>query len=92
MPALPLAAILDTAAAGPLRGALRQAIDGGAPLILDGSGVERIGQACLQVLLAGKAAAEGQGLAFAIEAASPALDGMANLAGLSILLAPPVHA
>jgi chemotaxis protein CheX len=85
---LSLAATLDTAAAGPLRQALRQAIERGAPVTLDGSGVERVGQACLQVLVAARAAAGERGVAFAIADPSPALDGMAALAGLS----PLVHA
>lgn len=82
-----LASILDTAAAGPLRAELRKAVDGGRPVVIDGSAVERTGQACLQVLVAAKAAADGAGLAFGIQEPSAALTEMATLAGLHSLVA-----
>ncbi len=83
MTAFPLPAILDTAAAPALRDALAERLAAGEPLSLDGSAVERIGQACLQVLIA----AQATGAGFAITDASPALSDMTALAGLSPLLA-----
>lgn len=82
-----LAAVLDTAAAAPLRQTLRTAIDAVQPINIDASGVERIGQACLQILAAGEAAAESAGLDFHIVGASPAFADMATLAALDTLLA-----
>ncbi len=87
MTPLPLPAVLDTAAAPALRNLLVQHLATGAPLLLEGSGVERIGQACLQVLVAAETAAQAAGVAFAIECPSPALTDMTALAGLSPLLA-----
>jgi len=82
----PLPAILDTPAAGPLRVTLRQAVEKGQPLLLDGAAVERIGTACLQVLLAGREAAARGALPFAIVNPAPALVEMAALAGLDDLV------
>ncbi len=87
MPPIPLPAILDTAAATPLRQTLCEAITAGRPLVLDGAGVERIGQASLQVLVAGERAAARAAVDFRILAPSPALAEMATLAGLDSLLA-----
>ncbi len=87
MTALSLPAILDTAAAPALRDLLAAHVAGGGTLLLDGSGVERIGMACLQVLLAAETAAQAAGVAFAITDASPALTDMTALAGLTPLLA-----
>ncbi|KQN37412.1 hypothetical protein ASG37_10165 [Sphingomonas sp. Leaf407] len=87
MTPLPLSAVLDTAAAPALRDLLVERLSAGEPLLLDGSGVERIGQACLQVLIAAETAARAAGVAFAIDAPSPALADMTALAGLSPLLA-----
>ena len=84
---LALAPVLDTPAAGLLRVALRQALEQGQPLLLDGSAVERAGQACLQVLAAGERSAQRPGLDFRVDHASPALAEMAALAGLGALLA-----
>ena len=81
-----LPASLDTAAAGPLRLELRTPVDAHEPVMLDGSAVERIGQACLQVLAAAQIAAAAAGIAFAIDTPSPALTEMAGLAGLATLL------
>ena len=80
-----LASTLDTAAAGPLRLALRQELQRGEALVLDGGAVERIGQACLQVLAAGQADAARSDIEFRIEPASPAFVEMALLAGLPSL-------
>lgn len=82
-----LAAILDTAAATPLRQTLRTAIDAGQPIRIDAAGVERVGQACLQILVATEAAAESAGIEFSITGASPAFADMATLAALDTLLA-----
>lgn len=81
-----LPASLDTAAASPLRLELRTLVDAHEPVMLDGSAVERIGQACLQVLAAAQIAATAAGLAFAIDMPSPPLTEMAGLAGLATLL------
>lgn len=82
-----LAPVLDTAAAAPLRQALRSALDAAQPILLDASAVERIGQACLQVLAATEAAADLAGLDFRVVGASPAFADMATLAALDTLLA-----
>ncbi|WP_294318272.1 STAS domain-containing protein [uncultured Sphingomonas sp.] len=82
-----LPAILDTPAAAPLRQTLRDAIGTGRPIQLDASGVERIGQACLQVLAAAEVAAEEAGQPFHITGASPVFADMATLAALDTLLA-----
>lgn len=82
-----LASLLDTAAAGPLRQTLRKALGEEGPLALDGSGVERAGQASLQVLAAAAAAAAAAGREFRIVGASPVLTEMAGLAGLPSLVA-----
>ncbi len=82
-----LPAVLDTPAAAPLRQTLRDAIGAGRPIQLDASGVERIGQACLQVLAAAEAAAEESGQEFHIVDASPVFADMATLAALDTLIA-----
>ncbi|KQR88093.1 hypothetical protein ASG07_00240 [Sphingomonas sp. Leaf343] len=78
--------MMDTSAAGPLRQALKQALGQGGPLAIDGSGVERAGLACLQVLAAGRSAAAQAEVDFRIDPVSPALAGMVSLAGLDALL------
>jgi anti-anti-sigma regulatory factor len=87
MATIPLPAVLDTPAAGELRTTLRQSIRGGQPLSLDGAGVERVGLACLQVLVAGKAAAARAGVNLSIVHPSQSLTDMATMAGLGTLLA-----
>lgn len=82
-----LPAVLDTPAAAPLRQTLRDAIGNGQPIHIDASGVERIGQACLQVLAAAEAAAEDAAQDFRIVGASPVFADMATLAALDTLLA-----
>lgn len=86
MTAHPLAPSLDTAAAAPLRLYLLGLIERHKPLVLDGSGVTRAGQACLQVLACAREEARTDGLAFRIENPSDALAGMAALAGLATVL------
>lgn len=76
---------LDTEAAASLRQSLTKMVEDAKPLSVDGSEVELVGQACLQVLVAARRAANEQGLAFAIERPSPALVEAATLAALDIL-------
>lgn len=83
---IPLAAVLDTAAAGPLRLSLRKAIQEAAPVSVDGGMVDRVGLACLQVLAAAKWSAEEAGVAFRIDGPSSALADMAALCGLRDLV------
>ncbi len=82
-----LAAILDTAAAAPLRQTLSEAIATGQPVTIDATGVDRIGQACLQVLTAAEMATRDAGIDFRIVGASPAFTDMVTLAALDTLLA-----
>jgi len=84
---LVLPAVLDTPAAAALRQTLRDSIGSVQPIQIDASGVERIGQACLQVLAAAEAAAEDAGQEFRIVGASPAFADMATLAALDTLIA-----
>jgi chemotaxis protein CheX len=85
---LSLPAILDTPAAADLRDALRARIATGEGVLLNGAAVEQAGLACLQLLVAAKAAAAAGGQRFAIDAAAPPLREMASLAGLSALFDP----
>lgn len=82
-----LPAVLDTPAAAPLRQMLRDSVGSGQTIRIDASNVERIGQACLQVLAAAEAAAEDAGQEFRIVGASPAFADMATLAALDTLIA-----
>ncbi len=82
-----LPAVLDTPAATALRQTLRDAIAAGGSVTIDASAVERIGQACLQVLAAAEAAAEDAELEFRIVGASPVFADMATLAALDTLIA-----
>jgi chemotaxis protein CheX len=79
---------LDTAAATPLRQELLARLALGQPILLDGSNVKRVGQACLQVLVAAHAAARAEGVAFDMVASSGILDEMVTLAGLDAVLEP----
>ncbi len=87
MDVIALPPVIDTPAAAPLRRTLLDAIAAGRALHIDGGAVERIGQAGLQVLAAAQATAAARGLAFRIAPSSPALDAMATLAALPILIA-----
>lgn len=80
-----LAPTLDTEAATPLRASLLQAISSGTSVTLDGSAVERAGTACLQVLVAAKAAAEAEGLSFRLLEPSATLLDAARMAALDAL-------
>ncbi|MBV7257158.1 STAS domain-containing protein [Pacificimonas sp. WHA3] len=83
---LALDTVLDTTAAAPLRAALRKSVTDQQPLALDGSAVESVGQACLQVLAAAEAAAYSASLDFRILNPSAALTEMTRLVGLDTLL------
>ncbi|WP_158744810.1 STAS domain-containing protein [Acidisphaera sp. L21] len=63
--------VLDLTAAGPLAADLLGRR--GAPLMIDGSGVQRLGAQCLQVLMAAKATWAADGNYFSVEAPSDAL-------------------
>ena len=77
----------DTSAAPPLRRALISLAEAGEAVRLDGSQVDRLGTACLQVLWAGKVMAVREGRGFEIKDPSPAMTEMATLAGLDDLFA-----
>jgi len=82
-----LPSVLDTPAASVLHSTFCDAIGRDESLLINGSAVERVGQACLQVLTAAALQARQSGLAFRIDEPSPQLAEMANLAGLDFLLA-----
>ncbi|MDE0877282.1 MAG: STAS domain-containing protein [Sphingomonas bacterium] len=84
---LSLVSVLDTPAATPLRRGLLRLAETAEPIQLDGSAVDRVGTACLQVLSAGQAAARHAGREFRIADPSPALVEMATLAGFDDLFA-----
>lgn len=69
--AVRLAANLDLLAAKPLHQELMALR--GKPVRIDGSGVERLGAQCLQVMLAAAAAWKMEGMALQLDDASPAL-------------------
>ncbi len=60
--------VLDLTAAGPLTSDLL--MRRGAPLVIDGSAVERLGAQCLQVLLSARATWAADGHSFSVEAPS----------------------
>ncbi len=70
---VPLVADLDLFAAESLRDALCEAIDHGKRLVLDGSRVERLSTACIQVLLSAARTIERDGREMRLEDPSPAL-------------------
>lgn len=78
---------LDTAAAPPLRLALKKLIEQSQPLAIDGSAVEQAGQACLQVLVAARTAATQQGLPFTLTVASAPLADTVALAAIDLTAA-----
>ena len=79
---------LDTAAAAPLRQELLARLELRQPMLMDGAGVVRVGQACLQVLASARAAAAKHSVPFAVTNPSHALSEMAALAGLATVLEP----
>ena len=82
-----LPALLNSAAAQPLVDLLKERLADNEPIILDGSAVSQLGQACLQVLLGARAAAASRKLSFTIHNPSEALSMMADMAGCGDLLA-----
>lgn len=82
-----LAAVLDTAAAQPLAEMLRERLTESEPLLLDGSAVSQVGQACLQVILGAQSAAAARGIALTISKPSDAMSNMITLVGCADLLA-----
>ncbi len=82
-----LSSRLDTAAAGPLRQALKKQIDAGLPVAIDASAVDQIGQACLQVLAAARAAAVARGLTWQVALPGAAMVEAGELAALDVLTA-----
>ncbi|MDR6786817.1 chemotaxis protein CheX [Sphingomonas sp. BE138] len=78
---------LDTAAAGPLRQSLKKLVEEGQPIAIDASEVDQIGQACLQVLAAARAAAVARSLAWQVAAPSMAMIEAGQLAALDVLTA-----
>jgi len=81
-----LPAVLNSAAAQPLLDLLKERLADNEPIILDGSAVSQLGQACLQVLLGARAAAGSRELTFIINNPSEALSMMADMAGCGELL------
>ena len=81
-----LPAVMNAAAAQPLLDLLKERLADNEPLILDGSAVSQLGQACLQVLLGARAAAGSRELAFSINNPSEALSAMVDVAGCGDLL------
>ncbi len=67
---IPLPPVLDTAAATPLAAALRVALAGGKPILVDASSVQRLGTACAQVLVAAAGAGQAAGLELSWKAPS----------------------
>ena len=88
MPADPLPTISDTDAAGPLRQSLLARIERGEDIHCDGSGVARIGQACLQVLASTRATALARGIGFGIDDPSEAMSRMIAVSALDAALSP----
>ena len=81
-----LPAVLNSAAAQPLADLLKERLADNEPIILDGSAVSQLGQACLQVLLSARATAAARKLAFAINNPSDTLSTMTEMSGCSELL------
>jgi chemotaxis protein CheX len=78
---------LDTAAAGPLHQSLKKLVEAGQPIAIDGNAVDQIGQACLQVLAAGRAAAVARGLSWQVAFPSVAMIEAGELAALDVVTA-----
>lgn len=81
-----LPAALNSAAAQPLVELMRERLADNEPIILDGSAVAQLGQACLQVLLGARTAAASRQIAFTIHNPSETLSMMAEMAGCGDLL------
>jgi anti-anti-sigma regulatory factor len=68
-----LSSVLDVLAAAPLCEELRTRLSSDELLELDGSAVERVSTACLQIILTASITARSQGAALRLTAPSPAL-------------------
>ncbi|MEH3123884.1 MAG: STAS domain-containing protein [Sphingomonas phyllosphaerae] len=78
---------LDTAAAAPLRQSLSSLVEAAQPIVIDGGAVDQIGQACLQVLAAARAAAVARGLSWQVAFPSVAMVEAGKLAAIDVLTA-----
>lgn len=81
-----LPAIVNVVEAERIAEVLLERINAKERIAIDGSNVERIGLAGLQVLLAARRSAKAAGLSFTIEGCSDPLSDMANLANLDALI------
>ena len=88
MAGINLPATVDRNAVQLLIDALKTAIEAGNEVVIDASGVERIGQAGLQLLLGGQKTATTAGVAIRIADPSEVLTEAAALTGLSSHLFP----
>jgi len=68
-----LSSTLDLLASAPLQALLREALSGNPVLELDGSKVDRVSTACLQLLLSAAATARRSGGSVVVKVPSPAL-------------------
>lgn len=83
-----LTPVLDTQAAAPLLAELRGAFAESGDVQVDGSAVERAGQAAMQILASARLAATADGRDFAITPVSAPLLAAAQRLGLETLLWP----
>jgi chemotaxis protein CheX len=81
---LQLADCLDLAAAAPLKAEI--VARRGAPLVVDGSRVQRVGGLCLQVLLAARSTWRSDEQAFTVTGASPDFRNCLERAGAGDLI------
>ena len=88
MPGINLPATVDRNAVQTLIETIKSAIDAGDEVVMDASGVERIGQAGLQFLLSAQKTAKAAGVAIRIAEPSEVLTEAAALTGLSSHLFP----
>ena len=88
-PALALPPVLDLTAAGPLASELLARRGG--PIMIDGSGVERLGAQCLQVLLSARASWAADGHHFSVEAPSDVFAATLAALGAADLVFPPIE-
>ncbi|MBB4002505.1 MAG: STAS domain-containing protein [Aurantimonas endophytica] len=79
--AIDLSAVLDLKAAGPLCDQLVELR--GKPIVLDASGVSKVGGQCVQVLLAAAATWQADAVSFKIAEPSEAFRNSVELMGLS---------
>ena len=88
MAGINLPATVDRSAVQLLIDALKTAIEAGDEVVIDASGVERIGQSVLQLLLSAQKTAQTAGVAIRIADPSEVLTEAAALTGLSSHLFP----